>query len=470
MKRYHGRRILHVLSPVRFEGDVFNHESDSNYKVAMKTIDWLPECHHYVLVPTVNRIIETRPNVTLLKYNYPHNAVSNRSHFDAKSLLSVIDLKRIDIDFIFTDQPELLYNVLVALMDKRYGEITKRLSFYHWIDCSASRGSPAIPHSYMRQLEAVNLSDKIFLHSPVSIDYMETNFKKDKAVTFNREYVLKNTCYMPLSSKLSDKMQEFPLPLDKPIVVYNHRWNQSTGMNRFLEYTESIKDKYLFVITDAKAEDVPSGYYVVPHFLNQNEYRWLLSKALTTVCFVDGYATWNLSVQDGILAGLTPVVYRHSIMDYVLENVNYSMFTTKESFESMLADTKNLTPRKQQLPKHDEKFKSNLLTTVEQLIDVPENMPKDALAWAFYILNGISYKTEICEQVQPNIQLNSVWQYIRRWLLTNGIIDNPDSKYTTYSVQDEFRSKLEIMCGDLNLHIKPRIRKQTVEPKQHKFF
>ena len=47
-----GLRVLHYGSPVRFDSSgVFQHQFDSNYKVLEKTISFLPECHHYVLVP-----------------------------------------------------------------------------------------------------------------------------------------------------------------------------------------------------------------------------------------------------------------------------------------------------------------------------------------------------------------------------------------------------------------------------------
>ena len=35
----------------------------------------------------------------------------------------------------------------------------------------------------------------------------------------------------------------------------------------------------------------------------------------------------------------------------------------------------------------------------------------------YCIQNDINFKNDIIKQVQPNIQLNSVWQYIRRYLL-----------------------------------------------------
>ncbi len=117
--KLYGRRILHFLSPVKFEGNVYKHNSDSNYKVVEKTIKFLPMCHHYVVVPQNHQIKDIRLNVTLLKYPYPKNAVSNRATFDFQSFRKLLSMKKMDIDFVFVHQPELLYNVMVALSDER---------------------------------------------------------------------------------------------------------------------------------------------------------------------------------------------------------------------------------------------------------------------------------------------------------------------------------------------------------------
>ena len=104
-----GLRILHYGSPVRFDSSgVFQHQFDSNYKVLEKTISFLPECHHYVLVPEKHTMPDDRPNVTLIKYPYYRNALSNRSAFHDSVFRNIIDFKTQDIDFVFCHQPEML--------------------------------------------------------------------------------------------------------------------------------------------------------------------------------------------------------------------------------------------------------------------------------------------------------------------------------------------------------------------------
>ena len=149
---FYGRRILHVNSPVRWKSNKFLHHLDANYKVMDKTVNWLPMCHHYILVPPNNSIPNDRPNVTLIPFNYAGSVLFNRGWFNSKEFLNSIDFTKMDIDFIFNHQPELMYNVLNATMTDRYGGSTDSFIFFHWVDSPQSKPSGDFPDGFMRQL------------------------------------------------------------------------------------------------------------------------------------------------------------------------------------------------------------------------------------------------------------------------------------------------------------------------------
>ena len=92
-------RILHILSPVKWKGDTFNAKADANWKVAEKTIKWLPNCHHYILAPLKHNITLKGRNITFLKYNYPKSVQLNRGMFDYRNIK--FDFTRCDVDFVF---------------------------------------------------------------------------------------------------------------------------------------------------------------------------------------------------------------------------------------------------------------------------------------------------------------------------------------------------------------------------------
>lgn len=450
----HGRRILHVLSPVNVKNGVFISESDSNFQVAKKTIDFLPNCHHYLFVPEKNDIRWQKSNVTFIKFPYAVNAVSNRTTFNNKEFSRLVDIKSIDVDYIFCHQPELLLNINMVLSDKRYGEIVSKIIFFHWVDCPISRGSPAIPHTFMRQLEAINLADKVYFHTKISIDFMKSNFKRNISVKFNEDFVLNKTSFMPLSSAGFSNKEKIKLP-DKKIILFNHRWNQSTGINRFEEYINDIDiNEYIIWCTSNEA---PKKY--IHKNLTRNQYQYLIENSYCSVCFVDGYATWNMSVQDGINFNKPVLVYRHPIMEYVLGKNYPYYFKTKEEFLELLKDLPEKFEWK--LPKHDEIFKNNLIGDMENQIKNTKKIPSTGLEWLYCIRNGIKFKREISNQTQPNIATNSNWQYIRRWLMFNYVTDDYESPFTKYTIKPEKIKEVDELLKAIDFKLKPQTGKQT---------
>ena len=120
---------------------------------------------------------------------------------------------------------------------------------------------------------------------------------------------------------------------------------------------------------------------------------------------------------------------------------------------------------------HDKVFHHNLLYNMKKIMDKErKHIPKDAMNWLYCILNGINYKHDIAKQVQPNIQLNSVWQYIRRYLLEIGVKDDINSPYVNYSIPDKIRDKVEDMVKDVELEIQPTTIKRKIVTKKHNWF
>ena len=289
-----GLRILHYVSPERFDtSGVFQHDFDSNYKVVEKTISFLPFCHHYVVDPPKHKIPDNRDNVTLIPYPYSRDLLANRSYFDGVTFRKLFDFRYMDFDFVFCHQPEMLYNILVSFNDKRYGQNMNRFLFFHWVDCSQSRASSAIPPAYMRQLEGINLCDNVFFHTDIASEWLMKNFKKSQSTNINHQFIKDKTKTFPISSNKLKDSEPFEINYDN-VLVFNHRWVKSTGVNRMMEYMDGLDD-YQVWCTDFNA---PKEY--IASKLNSGQYRYLLENSLGSMCFVDTYATWNLSIQDGL--------------------------------------------------------------------------------------------------------------------------------------------------------------------------
>ena len=219
-------RILHILSPVKWEGNTYDAASDSNWKVVEKTISFLPECHHYILCPLEHNITLRGSNISFIKYDYPKSVQLNRGMFDYRQVK--FDFTRCDIDFVFNSQSELLFNVHQWFHSSRYYEDITYFNFYHWLDCNESRGSVSgCPSFYMRQLEAMSISDGNFVHSDKSLEYLRSNFKgKDIDVSS----LLSPFYYMPLSSKVDVVPTPFDLPNIIKIIGNEIQSNYSIGL------------------------------------------------------------------------------------------------------------------------------------------------------------------------------------------------------------------------------------------------
>ena len=295
--------------------------------------------------------------------------------------------------------------------------------------------------------------------------YLKSNFKKERPVLgINDNFCKDKISSFPLSADGFPDAFPFELP-DKKILVFNHRWAKSTGVNRMMEYTQDLPD-YKVWCTDYQA---PEEY--VGSKLNSGQYRYLLENSLASMCFVDNYATWNLSIQDGLSVNKPVLIYDQPAMRKVVGD-NYPLFfKTKDEFQTQVKNLKNMNNFTWEVKNHDKVFHHNLLYNMKKIMDKErKHIPKDAMNWLYCILNGINYKHDIAKQVQPNIQLNSVWQYIRRYLLEIGVKDDINSPYVNYSIPDKIRDKVEDMVKDVELEIQPTTIKRKIVTKKHNWF
>jgi hypothetical protein len=452
----YGRRILHIMSPVRWRGNKFQHHGDSNYKVMVKTIKFLPQCHHTVLVPRNNNIPDLGKNVNLIPFDYSQSVLSNRAYFNGKELANrIVDWRGQDFDFIFNHQPELLYNVVNSLLSSRYGLTLECFNFFHWVDCPKSRVTDGYPEGFFRQLEAISFAHKSYFHCPVSLDYMKSNWdKKEYTVSGLNEKVMNEKInYFPLGVGDFPNSEPVAVPPGKKILLFNHRWNNTTGIQKLVEYTKDLdRDEWLVWVTDESAKKPNSGkpapkWMYVKNLPSGGQYRSLIEKSFATLCFVDNYMTWNLSVQDAIKLKKPSLAFKHPTYEYVLGE-NYPLyFSSKEEFHALLNKIPENKSIDWELPPHDQNFKDNL---VNDLIDALENSKKKkttktkyGVEWLYHILQGNGYKKNLLHNSHPDLHKSNAWEGIRQWCLDRGVKDTPDEIYTKLWIPEENKEAVQ---------------------------
>jgi len=445
------------MSPVRWRSTKFMHQMDSNYKVMVKTIKWLPMCHHYVLVPPNNTIPHLGDNVTKIPFPYAGSVLFNRGFFESKALLKKMDFQKLDIDFIFNHQPELLYNVYNAILTDRYGMTVDSYNFFHWVDCEKSRPTGGYPVGFFRQMEAIDLSTKSYFHCPVSLDYMKSNWDKMPHTSQGvDENVMKEKInYFPLGVGDLPDPEPFPLP-DKKILVFNHRWNQSCGIKKLIQFTEGLdRDEWLVWVTDDDAKHPKAGkpapdWMKVQNLPSGGQYRYLIDNCYATICLVHDYMTWNLSAQDAIKAERPSLVYEHPTHDYVLGEDYPFFFNDKKSFLELLDNT----PRHYgwDLPKHDETFKENLIGDLIDACDSKKKRtvrtPSAGIEWLYHILQGNGFKKNLLHNSHPNLYLSNTWEKIRLWCMSKGVKDDPNYEFTKLFIPDDKRDEIQKLVDD----------------------
>ena len=240
-------------------------------------------CHHYVLVPENNDIPHMGENVTLVPFPYPGSVLYNRAFFDSKAFLKWYDSTLYDIDFVFTHQPELLYNIEGTLHVARVAPTLKKFAFFHWVDCPESKPIGDYPEGFWRQIEAISLADKSYFHGPQALKYLASNWKEPKVVGgLNDDVLREKVSWMPTSiAPLPTESEPFPLP-KKKILVFNHRWNNTTGISKLISYTKDLnRDEWLVWVTDKdakrpKAGDAAPSWMRVKNLQSPGQYRYLL--------------------------------------------------------------------------------------------------------------------------------------------------------------------------------------------------
>tara|TARA_B110001454_G_C12693035_1_gene423126 strand:+ start:69 stop:1667 length:1599 start_codon:yes stop_codon:yes gene_type:complete len=475
--KLYGKRILHVCSPVRWSGSKAVLETDSNWKVLMDTVMMLPMCHHYILIPERSTIQAGDPlysmnNVTLIPFPYPQSVLSNRSEFNAKKLKRIfsgkekvffrpseylyLETSSIDIDFVFCHQPEILSNVLWALLTLRYGmNNTDGITFFHWVDCPASAPAGLFPPTLFRHMEAVNLSTRSFVHGTASLKYWKQNWNNRTHVVDMNDSIEDKLLYMPLTANsLPTKDYGLWKQKGKPI-AFNHRWHTTTGRDILPEYMEGLPPEYVVYCTDQTIKKPQSGQSPVgdrfkyaydsykgrPQEKSTELYSDFLKNCYASVGIIKGYGTWNLSVQDPIQLGTPTLVYDTPMMRDVLGSQYPLYFKTKEEFQTKL----------QKLPENFEyklrdfktEFENNLMTAMLESRNHTKVHDQEGLfggPWLYFMSQGLTYKKDLLYQTHQSLvdgQGSNSWETIRRWVKQWGVKDDPTSPFTKLHIPDD---------------------------------
>ena len=224
--------------------------------------------HFYVLVPTLVMEVWTEAfqssNVTLLPYPTPPRIHGGDFYFDPAEMLRVLDLKSIEIDVLFLNQPE-ISAAFLQFFNKHTFHSIPAVSYTHWFDV---RRRPT--------LKNVGWRPDLLSHGAgllsCSINGVNSHFGEESVIRWMSQYVKDSEL-----AKLKSRFRIIPPGIDsgellqsqssckhtdgKNRVLINHRVLEYTGVRQLLQSKLSkIWDRrrdFKVVVTNPSRARVP---------------------------------------------------------------------------------------------------------------------------------------------------------------------------------------------------------------------
>jgi hypothetical protein len=433
-------RVLIYMNPLVVDkiAKKFIYDKDSGFIFTRNLIAELPEDWRYsILVPKgvpreffpENRVVE------LLPYNYSTSIHQNRYHFNREMLADYFPYGK-DVDVILCNQPEVSANLAAFFFNQRR-EKPIIINFYHWIDCKESRKFARDLGGYIwRQIDGALAADMNYFHTPYAHSLFENEWKE----LLIDDIKYKHDYFSVAPTIFGNTPIELP---KKKIILFNHRNNATTGWQEVLEAGKKLREKrddFVLWFTDDQKTDqnkmLEGLDFVIVKRVPFESYGYLMQNSHFSVCNVDGYATWNLSVLDSVANDCYPLIRNTDLLRSLVPNaIHFSSIDELVKIMDEFLDIPYLWDelRYWETPIH----KSNVITSIKTALDARlrgKTPKKYELVRDFIEDAGCSVrKTEWVNKFW-SFHANGNFQKIRWNLLYSGVCDDIQSSTTVYSL------------------------------------
>ena len=270
-------------------------------------------------------------------------------------------------------------------------------------------------------------------------EYAKSLFDQSVLENIGKSLEYEANYFYPEATKFGDKPIDLP---EERIILFNHRLNNSTGWKEVVEGCSLLHEcGYEFKLWLTDEQNLKEKEYLsqFPFIINKRvpfeSYGYLMRNSCFSVCNTQGYATWNMAVQDSILNGCLPVVpynemYRkmlgeHGIYfnkDHVLGWI-YWHLTSREEWNKGWLD---------KLKVHVDDFNLEHYILGEITNRVKSTPSKYEEVVKYIKSKGSVSKKDFVNEFW-DFHANSNFQIIRWKLLLDGFIDDTSQHETKYS-------------------------------------
>jgi hypothetical protein len=424
-----------------------------------------------------------KPNMDLIRYPYSTSIHQNRYEFYGAILKSAFPYTK-DIDAIINNQPEVSANIKCWLDNQRRDQ-SPIFNFFHWIDCKESRAfANELGGYFWRQLDGVIAGELSYFHN----FYAKSLFDNTAFENVKNMPVFSYGYFNPPATRYG--YNSFELPLEKRIILFNHRLNNTTNWKFFLEMTDALyKIRKDFVVwftddSDKTKSKMLERPYVINKSLPDNQYGFLMNHCHFAVCTHKGYSTWNMALIDAINADCFVTMPNNEIIyKQMFENIKgadqhpkmyHNNDIDKTDFLNAMCALLNENPTvlKYYTRKIQEKYP--LYFSSQGLLGIQKDIEKsiflrikDKLSVKYedikqYILeNGGANKAQIVNKFW-SFHTNSNFQKLRWRLLREGIVDDTTKEVPTYYLQQPFQEQASFPVSDEVLREIERIQNGNI--------
>jgi len=419
-------RVLIYMNPLVFNKVTkkFLGEKDSGLLYTKQLINSLPTNWRFtVLVPKgiTNDFFGNTHIVDCIEYDYSTSIHQNRYHFNRNILAKTFPFTK-DVDIVINNQPEVAANLKVFFKVQRR-EHPIMINIFHWIDCKESaKVAKDLSGFITRQVEGFNEADLNLFHNEHALRlFTESSVENSLPLK-----PIKVGFFHPQPTDFGVEPMDLP---DKKIILFNHRLNNTTGWKEVIKICENIRkdrDDFVLWITDENKDEISYKVekdWLITKAVPFENYGYLLKNSHFSVCNVQGYGTWNMSMLDSLHYGTPVLSPETSLMTQLGAN-------TTDDLESSMREYLE-SPKK---------HSDNTGTTVdydyrrwivsEIMMRIAGKNPKKYDLVKEYI-NSTSKRDFVNHFWQ--FHANSNFQKIRWKLLVDGFVDDTSSSATIYN-------------------------------------
>ena len=262
------------------------------------------DLHFYLLLPRPVSYLTELPNVTTIKYWVPTHAPTMRVNFSATRLKAIFG-KHLDIDLVWSHQPEITHALSVALQTQTHHR-PRIFGYAHWFDFDVVAKWPG---SFRENISGLLEMDRCFINTKTqrAMVYAEARKWFSSAVITRLTKIIR---IQPPPILRADVTPSIDRATAK-VIAFNHRPDASKDWDRFLRVVRTLREtRKDFTVWVPLLDKTPTESWISnERHSDKKDYYAHLRRCRVGVALPQSYGGWSISTTDGLMNGCPYVVW-----------------------------------------------------------------------------------------------------------------------------------------------------------------